>query len=62
MKFRNKYIAENNQVFIYLFFVSFFLIGILISDDYGISIDEPFHRSLGYFYIYKYLKIFQIIF
>ena len=32
---------------IFLFFCSYLIIGINIYKDYGISIDEPFHRKSG---------------
>jgi len=43
--------SENKNVkyFIYLFFLLFFLIGISIFRDYGISTDELFQRNLGLF-------------
>ncbi len=35
---------------IFLFFIFYFLVGINIYQDYGISIDEPFHRSSGFYW------------
>ena len=36
-----------------LFFTIFFVLGLNIYKDYGLSVDEPFQRSLGYYwYIY----------
>ena len=46
----------NNQVIISSFFIIILLAGLYLSDDYGISIDEPFHRTLGYFW---YIQIFE---
>ena len=45
---------RNVKYFIYLFFTSFFLIGVLIFRDYGISTDELFQRASGF---YWYLSI-----
>ena len=44
--------SENKNVkyFIYLFFLLFFLIGISIFRDYGISTDELFQRASGYYW------------
>jgi hypothetical protein len=44
--------SENKNVkyFIYLFFLLFFLIGISIFRDYGISTDELFHRASGFYW------------
>ena len=44
---------------IFLFFCSYFIIGINIYKDYGISIDEPFHRTSGF---YWYLHIIDNFF
>ena len=44
---------------IFLFFCSYFIIGINIYKDYGISIDEPFHRTSGF---YWYLQIIDNFF
>ena len=35
---------------IFLFFVFYFLVGVNIYRDYGISVDEPFHRSSGFYW------------
>ncbi len=43
-------IIKHSQKFVYIFFLSFLLLGILIVSDYGISTDEPFHRTIGYFW------------
>ena len=55
-KILNNLLIHNNKIFIYIFFIIFFFIGISISKDYGISTDEPFHRTLGYFW---YIQIFE---
>lgn len=53
------FLNSNNQIFIYIFFIIFFFIGISISKDYGISTDEPFHRTLGYFWYIQILESFS---
>lgn len=35
------------DIFIVLFFLSYFILGLCIYDDYGISYDDTLHRSLG---------------
>ena len=39
-------------------FVIFFTIGILIFQDYGISTDEPFHRTAGYYWLIHICEMF----
>ena len=46
-------------LFIFLFFSLYFIIGLLIYKDYGISIDEPIHRTFGYYWYYWLLKFFS---
>ena len=58
-KIQNYLFNHNNQILVYIFFIIFFFIGILISNDYGISTDEPFHRTLGYFWYIHILEIFS---
>ena len=53
---KNDFLQKNSQYLIFFYFVLFFFVGISISKDYGISIDEPFHRTLGYFW---YIQIFE---
>ena len=48
LKIRKYFFLEHYLVF--LFFAFYFFIGLNIYRDYGISIDEPFHRSVGYFW------------
>ena len=38
------------QYLIVSLFFLFLIIGFLVIKDYGISTDEPFQRSIGYFY------------
>ena len=53
---KSDFLQKNNRYLIFFYFVLVFFIGISISKDYGISIDEPFHRTLGYFW---YIQIFE---
>ena len=36
--------------FIFVLFIFYFFIGLNIYTDFGISIDEPFHRTSGYYW------------
>ena len=49
-------IIMHGQKFVYFFFLSFLLLGILIVSDYGISTDEPFYRTTGYFWLIQILE------
>ena len=40
-------IKINFNFFIYIFFLSFFLVGTLIFSDYSVTPDEPLHRENG---------------
>ena len=51
--------AKVNFLFIFLFFFLYFIIGLLIYEDYGISIDEPIHRTFGYYWYFLLLKFFS---
>ena len=35
----------------YFLFGTYFLIGLLITDDFGISVDEEFHRYSGFYWL-----------
>jgi len=45
-----------NKISTFLIFLSIFITGLILSQDYGISADEEFHRNNGLFY-YNYLKV-----
>ena len=45
----------NNKFIVLFFFISFFVLGLLIYKDYGISLDEEFHRNNALFW-YSYIK------
>ena len=51
---KNKY----SQIYTGLFFVSLLFIGLSIFKDYGLSTDEPFHRTIGYYWYISLLEIF----
>ncbi len=52
VEFKQKLILKKKIInySIFLFFIFYFLVGINIYQDYGISIDEPFHRSSGFYW------------
>ena len=52
---KNKY----SQIYTGLFFVSLLFIGLSIFKDYGLSTDEPFHRTIGYYWYISLLEIFS---
>ena len=60
-----KYLVKNlitskfKQIVTVIFFVSFFAIGITIYKDFGLSIDEPFQRSVGYYWHIYLLETFS---
>ena len=50
---------NNNQFFIFISFTIFFLIGLSIFKDFGLSNDEPFQRTIGYYWLINILKKFS---
>ena len=46
------------KIYQIIFFLVFFLIGIFIHKDYGISIDEAFHRMMGFYWLNYVLDFF----
>ena len=40
----------NNKLYIF-FFLTYFLVGIFIVQDFGISVDEEFHRFSGFYWL-----------
>ena len=46
------------KIYQIIFFLVFFLIGIFIHKDYGISIDETFHRMMGFYWLNYVLDFF----
>jgi hypothetical protein len=47
------------SVFIFMFFFLFFIIGLLIHKNFGISNDEPFQRSVGYYWYISIIETFS---
>ena len=52
------FLNSNKNLFTFLFFLIFFLIGIYIFQDYGISIDEDNTRILGFLSLEHIFNIF----
>ena len=50
--FLKNYKYKYSNILIYLFFLFFLIVGLLIYKSFGLSIDEPFHRTSGYFWFY----------
>jgi len=46
--------------FIYIFFICYFLLGLLIYSDYGIGIEEHFQRQNGFYWLNKILTFFRL--
>jgi len=46
--------------FIFFFFISYFLLGLLIYSDYGIGIEEHFQRQNGFYWLEKILTFFRL--
>ena len=53
-------IKDNFNYFIYIFFLSFFLIGSNIFSDYSITPDEPLHRVNGFISLKYIIDLFSI--
>ena len=52
------FINKNRNLFIYLFFVSLFIIGIFIFSDYGLSVDDDNSRANGFVSLKHIFEIF----
>ena len=50
---------KNHSLFLGIFFVLFLLIGLSIVRDFGLSTDEPFHRSIGYYWYFSLMEMFS---
>ena len=60
MSYVKKFLKEKfDLIIIFLFFLIFFIVGILIHKSFGISNDEPFQRSVGYYWYISILEIFS---
>ena len=53
------FLNSNKKWFVFLFFLSFFLLGIFITPDYGVSIDEDNTRIVGFLTLESIFKIFS---
>lgn len=47
------------SILIFIFFFLFFIIGLLIHKNFGISNDEPFQRSVGYYWYISIIETFS---
>ena len=57
---KSKFRKLENNLYIYLFFFIYFLIGLLIYKDYGLSFDEEVHRENGFISLKYILDFFNI--
>lgn len=55
----NKFLIFLKSNFYKLFFFSYFCTGIIIFKDYGISVDEEFHRFSGFYWLNYLLSFFN---
>ena len=53
-------IKDNLNYFIFIFFLSFFLIGSSIFSDYPVTPDEPLHRINGFISLKYIIDLFSI--
>ena len=53
-------VKDNFNYFIFIFFLSFFLIGSNIFSDYSITPDEPLHRINGFISLKYIIDLFSI--
>ena len=58
--FYNRIISKKNEeVLVIFFFILFLALGLYIVKDYGISTDEPFQRTTGYFWYLNLIEKFS---
>ena len=58
--FFHKIISKDlNNIYVYLFFAIFLVSGLLIVQDYGLTTDEPFQRTIGYFWFIHLIESFH---
>ena len=50
---------RSNNIYVTLFFLIFLIIGLSIVKDYGITTDEPFQRTIGYFWYIHIIELFS---
>ncbi len=53
-------IEKNFNIYIKLLFFFYFILGLFIYKDFGIGIEEHFHRQNGFYWLIQILSIFQI--
>ena len=58
--FKNLSSPRFHQIISIVFFIFFFIIGLNIYKDFGLSSDEPFQRSIGYYWYIYLLEFFSI--
>ena len=44
-------LAKPKNILVFLFFLVFLILGLFIYKDYGISVDENFHRLMGFYWL-----------
>ena len=50
---------RSNNIYVTLFFLIFLIIGLSVVKDYGITTDEPFQRTIGYFWYIHIIELFS---
>ena len=53
-------LKKNFNLYIKLLFFLYFLLGLSIYKDFGVGIEEHFHRQNGFFWLIKIVSLFQI--
>ena len=59
MIFQHIFKKNYSRYFVGCIFFIFLLIGLIIFEDYGLSNDEPFQRTVGYYWLINLLKKFS---
>ena len=53
-------LKKNFNLYIKLLFFFYFLLGLLIYKDFGVGIEEHFHRQNGFYWLIQILNLFQL--
>ena len=53
-------LKKNFSLYIKLLFFFYFLLGLLIYKDFGVGIEEHFHRQNGFYWLIQILNLFQM--
>ena len=53
-------LKKNFSLYIKLLFFFYFLLGLLIYKDFGVGIEEHFHRQNGFYWLIQILNLFQL--